>query len=159
MSNLFSNDIVQSNIKGEITSDPKMLKLKSRSNVFICASPWHDSIDGNPFQKGKNHVGLTLHCIWWLDSLKHTFPRNIQAQYIAEKLKQLCQSNWHVDWCVLDHLCILIMCWFQIDFNILNSRYESISWLSLMLMHILHLNCMISTTSCPPVAMGLLLLL
>lgn len=132
---------------------PIMLKLKFRSNVFLCASPWHNSIDGNPFKKRKNHV--TLNWIWWLNSLKHTFPRNKYTGTIAGKIRAIVPEQLACWLMRMDHWCKL--CWFQIDFNIdiLNSRFDSIS----SFMYISHLNCMISTPSHPPEAMSLLLLL
>lgn len=71
--------------------------------------------------KRKNHV--TLYWIWWLNSLKHTFPRNKYTGTIAGKIRAIVPEQLACWLMRLDHWCKL--CWFQIDFNIdiLNSRY------------------------------------
>lgn len=71
--------------------------------------------------KRKNPV--TLNWIWWLNSLKHTFPRNKYTGTIAGKIRAIVPEQLACRLMRLDHWCKL--CWFQIDFNIdiLNSRY------------------------------------
>lgn len=117
MSNLFSNDIVQSNIKGEITSDPKMLKLKSRSKcIYMCQSMarfyWWKSVSK---RKKSRRPNVTLYLMArFLEtyvSSKHTgtiYSRKIKA-IVPEQLA--CRLMRFGSFVYIDN--VLISNWFQ----------------------------------------------